>query len=285
MGMETGGAKRFASLLAVLAIGFACGRLFSTRPAVSVVSLSPPTRTSVPPRPAAAPSPAPHPADPSASPSPPSRAQLDREDRLHEIDVALDDIPDDDAVRLSELASQLRAQRTSLSALRDRISASERALYTETLHRPPESELARQHLAVEEQSAALTQELSAARIAVAEQQHWLDLSAGSSPDAEPYVEMKNELVRRKALVNDLTRRIAQLHENEDQGLAALDLVEQTRLRNWRADRAELDAAYAQASAQLADTNRLYQELAAEAAEHRKQAAALEAERKKLIGQE
>lgn len=217
---------------------------------------------------------------PAASPaSESSRAASDREKRLADIDYELSELPEDSAAALKTLSAQIRDEQARLEDLRALLRQSDRELLFEAAQAGGDE----RNLELELERAELGQRLTDAKIAAREQELFLTTTVGSDETAE-LRELRAELARRQARVAELQRRLddlARLARDESAGAAP----RAARLEAWRADRASLEAAYADALGSLAIRNQAYQRLAEEASRARSREQQLRTERKALTGDE
>lgn len=219
------------------------------------------------------------PARPATSTTTATRGASDREKRLADIDYELSELPADSAEALKALSAQIQDERSRLEDLRALLRQSDRQLLFEAAQAGGDE----RNLDLELERAELGQQLTDAKIAAREQELFLTTTVGSDDTAE-LRELRAELARRQARVAELQRRLDGLAQlaREESGPAS---ARAARLEAWRADRASLEAAYADSLGALAIRNQAYQRMAEEASQARARAQQLRTERKAISGEE
>ncbi len=218
--------------------------------------------------------------------SPDSRRN--QEERIAEIDFELSELPKDHAEALSVLAQQIQEEEQRLSSLRAYLRASDRALLAEAA----ESLSATKEVSAAERGnlwdyerelAEITSDLMSAKVAVREQQWYLSATTGSDNTREVRA-LRAELQRREARVKAIEDRWRRLMAASRPGIEpdAAEEERAVRMRRWRQERVELEAAYANTLGALSLRNQAYQRLAAESAEAKKKAEKLEEEKRSLL---
>ena len=258
----------FSALFVALAIGYLLGRVPMATLSAFNAGVS-----------ARAPAPSPRPAPPALPQAQAASGDSGKtsENRLHDIDAQLAELPTDDSSRLAELSSRIQLDRERLTGLRTQLSASQRELLNESMH-TNSNLLAQQRIGYQSQASLLQQELSDAKVAISEQQRIVDFTFGTTPDTPPLPALRAELARRNAVAANIARQLNDLYASEAGTLAVSDSQEQARLRAWRDRQASLEGDYAATLSDLALSREAYQSLAASAAENRKKAQALTAEK-------
>lgn len=225
-----------------------------------------------------------------APPGPPPQAlahappaperDAEKEARLADIDYELAELPADGAEALKELSEQIRQEQERIAGLRAQLRQSDRALLVEAASAGADPGSAGQ-LDFELEKAELGSELVSAKIAVKEQEWFLNHVFAGSDDTKEIRELKAELERRRARVSDLEGRITALTAANRQSLDAGSAQRAARIQRWREERAALEAAYADSLGALSIRNQAYQRLAQESSQARRRAEQLQEEKKAL----
>lgn len=224
--------------------------------------------------------PPPAPAAPKALAHAPPAPDPAKEARLADIDYELAELPADNAEALKALSEQIRQEQERIAGLRAQLRQSDRALLLEAASAGADPARAGQ-LDFELEKAELGSELVSAKIAVKEQEWFLNHIFAGSDNTKEIRELKAELGRRRARVSDLEGRITALTAANRQGLDAGSAQRAARIQRWREERAALEAAYADSLGALSIRNQAYQRLAQESSLARRRAEQLREERKAL----
>lgn len=220
------------------------------------------------------------PVNPPSAPSAAGAQNTQTAERIAWIEHELSQIPPDDAEALRQQSEIAKLESARIAELRARLWNSDRALLLQSARSSLGAE-SNQELELEQSLLILNQELSSAKLALAQQQ-WLIREFIGSDDSIPVREMRAELGRRQARVAELERRIEELFLFE-RGRSNWANAQRTAwLRAWRAERAGLETAYADAITAQDRAFRAYQRLAEERTLQRKKAEDLRLEREALL---